>query len=82
MRIGVDMGGTKIEAIALDESGDALARRRVPTPRGDYPATVRTIRELVAGLESELDHRASVGVGIPGAYLRPAAWSRMRIPPG
>jgi fructokinase len=66
VRIGVDLGGTKIEAIAIDGSTELL-RRRIPTPRGDYPATIAAVRDLVAGVERELGATASVGVGIPGA---------------
>ncbi len=68
MRIGVDLGGTKIEAIALDAAGVELARRRVPSPSKDYDAIVAAIGGLVDGLERELGMagRASVGVGIPG----------------
>ena len=51
MRIGVDLGGTKIEAVALDEGGAMLTRLRVPTPRDDYPATVEAIAGLVEALE-------------------------------
>jgi fructokinase len=71
MRIGVDLGGTKIEAIALDDSGRALLRRRVATPRGDYPGTLSAIAGLVESFEAELGRSGSVGVGIPGA-LSPA----------
>ncbi|MFN3656524.1 MAG: ROK family protein [Pseudolabrys sp.] len=67
MRIGVDLGGTKIEIIALDESGATLARERVPTPAGDYDATVRAIGALVAGVEARLGWRGTVGIGVPGA---------------
>ncbi|KPK40688.1 MAG: hypothetical protein AMJ69_01640 [Gammaproteobacteria bacterium SG8_47] len=67
MRIGVDLGGTKIEAIALGADGSPLQRRRVPTPRGDYAATLRAIVTLVHHLERDLGQGASVGVGIPGA---------------
>lgn len=68
MRIGVDFGGTKIEAVALDEGGDTLARRRVPTPRHDYEGSVRAVRELVETLEAETGARAPrIGVGIPGS---------------
>jgi fructokinase len=67
MRIGVDLGGTKIEAIALDDHGNTLQRRRVDTPRDDYDAIVNAIATLVQGLEAELDEQGSVGVGIPGA---------------
>ena len=66
MRIGVDLGGTKIEAVALDDDGRELARRRVATPVGDYEGTVRAVAGLVEGLESPLGRRGSVGVGIPG----------------
>jgi len=71
MRIGVDLGGTKIEAVALGETGQVEARRRVATPRGDYQATLEAVATLVAGLEAEAGHPGSVGVGIPGA-LSPA----------
>lgn len=67
LRIGVDLGGTKIEIIALDGDGTVLTRRRTSTPRDDYTATVDTIVSLVMTVESELARRGSVGVGIPGA---------------
>lgn len=66
MRIGIDLGGTKIEAIALD-GNRKLVRRRVLAPRGDYDATIRAVRDLVAGIETELGSTGTVGVGIPGA---------------
>jgi fructokinase len=66
MRIGVDLGGTKIEAIAIEGSGELL-RRRVPAPRGDYAATVMAVRDLVAAIEHELGATGTVGIGIPGA---------------
>ena len=64
-RIGVDLGGTKIEVAALDESGAIQWRRRAPTP-SDYPGIVTGIADLVRAAESELAMRATVGVGIPG----------------
>jgi fructokinase len=67
MRIGIDIGGTKIEAAALDRDGAIRLRRRQATPAGDYDATIATIRTLVEGVEAELGCRASVGIGIPGA---------------
>jgi len=67
VRIGVDVGGTKIEAIALLDDGREIGRRRVPTPRGDYEATLDAIADLVSGLEGTSGARGSVGVGIPGA---------------
>lgn len=67
LRIGVDLGGTKTEAIALDAaSGAELDRRRVPTIKGDYAATIATIKDLVQGMESRLGRPGSVGIGIPG----------------
>ena len=67
MRIGIDLGGTKIEALALDDNGVELSRRRAATPRGDYAGTIRALADLVAAVESEVGRRGSVGVGIPGA---------------
>jgi len=67
VRIGIDLGGTKIEAIALGDDGATLARRRVATPRGDYQATLAAISGLVRTVEDELEMRASVGVATPGA---------------
>jgi fructokinase len=67
LRIGVDVGGTKIEAVALDESGRELARKRVETPRGDYDATIGTIRDLALGIEQSVGRgKAHIGVGHPG----------------
>jgi fructokinase len=66
MQIGVDLGGSKIEAIALDEAGTVLARRRIEAPRSDYGRTVSAIRDLVRGIEAELDRTGTVGVGMPG----------------
>lgn len=70
LRIGVDLGGTKIEAIALDERGLEVLRRRLATPRDDYAATLRAVATLVEGAERTLGARATVGVGIPGALSR------------
>ena len=67
MRIGIDLGGTKIEIIALSQAGEILARERRPTPMGDYDATVAAISELVAGVEAQCGRTGTVGVGIPGA---------------
>jgi fructokinase len=67
MRIGVDLGGTKIEAIALADDGRILERRRQPTPASDYQAILATIRDLVLGLEADLGANASVGVATPGS---------------
>ena len=66
-RIGIDLGGTKIEGILLGPDGTERQRRRVATPRGDYDASIHTIVELVAMLERDLETRATVGVGAPGA---------------
>ena len=66
MRLGIDVGGTKIEIIALDNAGRELLRRRVPTPQGKYDETVRAIHDLVTGAESDLGARGTVGVAIPG----------------
>ena len=65
-RLGVDLGGTKIEIAALDRDGTIRLRRRMPTPRDDYPATVAAIAALVDAAERELGGQGSVGIGIPG----------------
>jgi fructokinase len=66
-RIGVDLGGTKIEAVALGCDGAIAVRRRVPTPRDDYEATLAAVAGLVDSIEREIGTPASVGVGMPGA---------------
>jgi fructokinase len=71
MRIGVDLGGTKIEGLALSAEGAVTARRRVPTPRDDYGATLDTVARLVLDLEREAGGGGTVGVGMPGT-LSPA----------
>ena len=70
LRIGIDLGGTKIEIIVLDAQGVELLRRRVATPRDDYQGTVRAIVDLVLAAEQELAAPASVGIGTPGAISR------------
>jgi len=71
MRLGVDLGGTKIEIIALEENGKVLLRERVATPQGDYPATLDAIAGLVEAAEARLGRTGlSVGIGTPGAISR------------
>ena len=70
MRIGVDVGGTKIEIVALDDTGAPVLRRRVPTPRS-YQGVIDAIGALVAAAEAELSRTCTVGLGIPGS-LSPA----------
>jgi len=67
IRIGIDLGGTKIEVIALDADQKVRARHRTQTPRNDYVGTLRAIAELVAEVESETGVRGTVGVGTPGS---------------
>ena len=67
LRIGLDVGGTKIEAVALDAAGATRARRRVATPRDDYAATLRAIAGLAEEVEREAGARGTVGIGMPGA---------------
>jgi fructokinase len=66
MRIGIDLGGTKIEAIAIGPNGQELARRRIATPR-QYAGTLAALRELVHGIEAETGQHATIGVGLPGS---------------
>jgi fructokinase len=67
MRIGIDIGGTKIEGVALAPGGEELARRRLKTPRGDYQDTVDCVAEIVRELEAEVSAPCTVGVAMPGA---------------
>jgi fructokinase len=66
MRIGIDLGGTKIEGIAIDAAGRECIRRRIASPRGDYGQTIEAIVSLVRSLDAEIGGTSSVGVGIPG----------------
>lgn len=66
MRIGIDLGGTKVEVIALAESGETLFRHRVPTPRDDYQQTLEAIVGLVTLAEEKTGEQGTVGIGIPG----------------
>ncbi len=65
--IGIDLGGTKTEVIALGDNGTTLLRRRIASPRDDYGATIRAIAELVRSAEQELGARGTVGIGHPGS---------------
>jgi fructokinase len=65
-QIGIDFGGTKIEAAALDRDGAFLARQRVPTP-DNYADAIRAVADLIATVESEVGHAASIGIGLPGS---------------
>jgi fructokinase len=67
IRVGIDLGGTKIEVVALGAFGEELLRRRIPTPRDDYSGTIRAMASLVESIEHELGRRVTVGVGMPGA---------------
>jgi predicted NBD/HSP70 family sugar kinase len=67
MRIGVDVGGTKIEIIALDDNGRTIVRRRMATPSADYAGIVRAIVDLVVQAQQEIGETASVGIATPGA---------------
>lgn len=70
MKLGIDLGGTKIEIIALDESGQTHLRRRIATPQGNYQATLSAIEQLVREAEAELSLPCTVGIGTPGSLSR------------
>jgi fructokinase len=69
VRLGIDLGGTKTEIIALDGSRELL-RNRVPTPKDAYDDVIRTLRDLVVAAETELGRRGTVGIAIPGTISR------------
>ena len=66
MRIGIDLGGTKIEGIAIAHTGEELLRRRIAAPRGDYADTLAAVTGLIRDIETEVGVRGTVGIGIPG----------------
>jgi fructokinase len=70
LRLGIDLGGTKIEIVALADDSAELLRRRAPTSRGDYPGTLSAVAGLIEQAENQLGLRGSVGIGIPGAESR------------
>ncbi len=72
MRIGIDLGGTKIESIALANDGSELFRQRIDTPAGDYQGIINAIVNLVKSIEKHTSQTGTVGVGTPGA-LSPAS---------
>jgi len=67
MRIGIDLGGTKIEGVALAPDGRELARMRLPTPRSSYPETIAALCKIVEELETQTGETGTVGIGTPGA---------------
>ena len=75
MRIGIDLGGTKIEAIVINEAGDEIARERIDTPKHDYKGTLEAIGQIVETVEKKIaepnnHRRATVGLGIPGSIKK------------
>ena len=68
-RIGIDFGGTKMAAAAIDPAGRLVAQRRIATPADDYHRTIAAIAGLVTALEAEIGARATVGIGIPGTIV-------------
>jgi fructokinase len=69
-RLGVDLGGSKIEGVVLDANGVERCRERIPTPQGDYTATLDAVVALVTSLESRVGETCSIGVGMPGSISR------------
>lgn len=66
-RIGIDLGGTKIEGVMLGPDGEIIASRRTPSPRGDYAASIEAIAGMVEAIEAEAGSRGSIGIGAPGS---------------
>lgn len=71
VRLGIDLGGTKIEGRVLSADGSELARRRILSPQGDYHASVRALVDLVRDLKADVGHSVTVGIAMPGS-LSPA----------
>jgi len=66
-RIGIDLGGTKIEIIALNNNDEPIYQKRIATPQGNYPATLIAIKDLICNLENNIQQECSIGIGTPGA---------------
>ncbi len=83
MRIGLDWGGTKIEALALSNEGEELFRKRIPTPKNDYDGCIVAVKELVTATEAATGQTGTVGIGIPGS-ISPSTGlvKKTQIPPG
>ena len=74
MRIGIDLGGTKTEVIALSDQGEQLFRHRLPTPREDYRQTIETIATLVAMAEQATGQQGTVGMGFLAQFRLIPGW--------
>lgn len=70
MRIGIDLGGTKIEILCLNEAGDEIYRKRIASPQGDYQKTISSIRNLVINAEKATGRVGTVGIAIPGTISK------------
>ena len=70
LRMGIDLGGTKIAGVVLDTAGIEVCSERLPTPQGDYQLTLKTLARLVMSLEDRAGHSCSVGIGMPGSASR------------
>ena len=85
LRIGIDLGGTKISGVVMTPAGEVAASIRVASPRGSYPETLAALTALVADLESGVGlapGAAPVGIGTPGAWVAAAGVMRTATPPG
>ena len=67
MRLGIDLGGTKVEIIAMGDDGEILTRRRIPTPKQDYQQAIQAIVELVKSVDAEMGTQGTLGIATPGA---------------
>ena len=70
LRLGIDLGGSKIEGVVLDRDGNTRMRERVATPHGDYQGTLRAVAELVTVCEDRVGQTCSIGIGMPGSTSR------------
>ncbi len=67
LRIGIDLGGTKIAGVVLDQSGAVIAERRIPSPQSDYAATIAALATIIGELEQSVGATATIGIGMPGS---------------
>jgi len=67
LRLGIDLGGTKIATMLLDESGEVLAKQRIPSPQNSYWKTIEAIVDLISAMDREVGEKAKIGIGMPGS---------------
>ena len=67
LRLGIDLGGSKIAAIVMNQQGEVVAKRRIPSPQSNYQKTIQTIAELISLMDNDVGEKTNIGIGMPGS---------------